>query len=75
MNESDILELVTKYGFLGKEADTVFRLAKDVERQTRQNYFRLMQVANNAASSNEITARELDVFLFNKANDKNIKGD
>lgn len=70
MDEEAIKKMVKDYGFEGIAADIAFRLASEVERETRHNYFRLMQNANNAASSREITARELDKFVWDKSRER-----
>ncbi len=70
MNEEAIKKMVKDYGFAGLAADMAFQLASEVERETRHNYFRLMQNANNAASSREITARELDKFVWDKSQER-----
>lgn len=63
MNDDEIKTMAEQYGFEGDVLELVIRLAKEVERETRHNYFRLMQNANNAASSRSITPRELDLFV------------
>ena len=70
MDEEAIKKMIKDYGFDGIAADMAFRLASEVERETRHNYFRLMQNANNAASSREITARELDKFVWDKSRER-----
>ena len=67
MDEESIKKMVSDYGFDGIAADMAFRLASEVERETRHNYFRLIQNANNAASSKKITARELVKFVWDKS--------
>lgn len=67
MTEDEIRKMVVEYGFNGATADVAFRLAMDVERETRHNYFRLIQNANNAASSKEITARDIDKLVWDKS--------
>lgn len=66
MNDEQIKRLVGEYGFTGEEFARAFLMAKDVERETRHGYFSLMERANNAASSRDITARELDKFVWDK---------
>lgn len=68
MTDDELKALVTEYGFdaLG-DFDRAFHMAKEIERRTRQAYFRIIQVANNAASSRELTAGELDKFVFNRS--------
>lgn len=70
MDEDAIKKMVSAYGFKEEQADLAFRLASEVERETRHNYFRLIQNANNAASSREITARELDKFVWDKSRER-----
>lgn len=70
MDDEAIKKMVRDYGFDGIAADMAFRLASEVERETRHNYFRLIQNANNAASSREITARELDKFVWDKSRER-----
>lgn len=70
MDESAIKNMVIAYGFTGEQADLAFRLASEVERETRHSYFRLIQNANNAASSREITAAELDKFVWDKSQEQ-----
>ena len=70
MNDDEIKKMVSDYGFTGEQAELAFRLASEVERETRHSYFRLIQNANNAASSREITARELDKFVWDKSRER-----
>ena len=70
MSNEEIKNLVRDYGFTGEQAEMAFRLASEVERETRHSYFRLIQNANNAASSREITARELDKFVWDKSQER-----
>ena len=72
MDEERIVELVKAFGFTGNEADAALRLCHEIERETRQGYFRLIQVANDAASSVSINARELDLFVWNKEQSKRV---
>jgi hypothetical protein len=64
MTDSEIRELISDARFDGQQAEVVFLLCRDVERRTRQEYFSLIQNANNAASSRSITARELNRFVW-----------
>ena len=65
MNDQEIKELIAMYQFGDPSLEQkIFWLAQEVERTTRQNYFSLIQRANNAATSREITPRELDQFVW-----------
>ena len=64
MNDDEIREMAEQHGFDGESLELALRLAREVERQTRHNYFRLIQMANNAASSRSITPRELEKFVW-----------
>ena len=65
MKDNDIKQLVADYGLTGDTADVAFRIARDAVRDTLHAYFSLMQNANNAACNLSITARQLDVFVWN----------
>ncbi len=75
MTREEIKKLVDQYGFEGEFIDRARLLAEEVERQTRGEFFSLIQCANNAANSRDLTARELDKLVWDlsvkKANDKN----
>ena len=72
MNNDEIREMAEKHGFEGESLELAMRLAREVERETRHNYFRLIQNANNAASSRSITQRELDKFVWDTEQAKKV---
>lgn len=67
MNHADINKLVSDYGFSGETAEAIFRLAVEVERETRHRYFRLMQAVNNAAFNQEIAVKDIDKLVWDKS--------
>ncbi len=64
MNDEEIRAMVEAYGFTGEAADLAFSFGREVERTTRHGYFALMQSANNAAVSREVTRYELDKLVW-----------
>lgn len=70
MNDDEIREMAEQHGFGGESLELAIRLAKEVERETRHNYYRLIQNANNAASARSITPLELDKFVWDTEQSK-----
>ena len=66
MTNNEIDELIEHYGLDGEAGKIAQRLCQDVVRQTRYEYFRLIQEANNAASERVITQRDLSRFVWEK---------
>ncbi|WP_417744810.1 hypothetical protein [Rosistilla oblonga] len=64
MNDDEIRQLVTDHGFTGEIATDALRLCREVERETRSQFFSIIQHANNAANARSITPRELDRFVW-----------
>lgn len=71
MTSEEIKARIIEYG-LDKVEDqrALLIFAEEIERETRYEFFRLIQIVNNAASGQEVTSRELDSLLFHhrKAN-------
>ena len=72
MNDNEIREMAEHHGFVGESLEMAVRLAREVERETRHGYFRLIQNANNAASSRSVTARDLEKFVWDTEQAKKI---
>ncbi len=70
MNDDEIMQMAIDHGFEGQSLDLVMRLAKEVERETRYNYFNLIQSVNNATCSKLITTQKLDAFIWNNKQNK-----
>ncbi len=67
MTDEEIKAWVAEWGFNGEEAERATRLCQEVKRRVTHHYFAFMQHANNAACEGKVSARELDIFLFNAA--------
>ncbi len=65
MTDEQLKALVVAYGF--SLDGSLLSLVREVERETRQEFFRLIQNANNAASSREITANDIDKLVWDKS--------
>lgn len=72
MSDDEIREMAVQHGFEGDLLELAIRFAREVERETRHNYYRLIQNANNAASSRSITPRELDKFVWDTEQSKKV---
>ena len=67
MDEARINQLVDSYGFAeSPQRELVVRICLEVERETRQDFYDLIQVANGIASRRVMTGRELDIAAFKK---------
>ncbi len=61
MTREQIKVIVDEWGF-GDHADRelITKMAEEVERRTRQEFFRFINKANQMAESNAMTTRELE---------------
>lgn len=67
MIDQEIQELAAAYGLEGRLA---IEFGRDVERKTRQEFFRTIQIANNAAESRTVTERDLERLIWNHSQSK-----
>lgn len=73
MNDDELKKVVFAWGFEGKDFETALRMAREVERLTRQRYFSFIQEANNAAESLALTRQELSKIVFDKTSKEQSK--
>lgn len=66
MDEAEIVDTMTEYGLDSKQQHAMMKLCKEIVRQTRIEYFRFIQHANNSAMSNDLSACELDKLLWDR---------
>lgn len=64
MSEDEMNKMIEAYGFTSRAAEDVMRICREVERDTRHEFFRFIQIANNAASTKTLTAKELDNLVW-----------
>lgn len=70
MPDEEIEKLIAAYGFTGGEATKVAAICREVERETRHNFFAFIQHANNAANAKSVSPRELDNFFWHAGHAK-----
>lgn len=66
MSDEEILDLIKSYQFPEEFHRDLKLLCQDVARQSRKNAYDIIQHANNAMLSRDITSTELDTFLYNR---------
>lgn len=72
MTDEQISELIAKFD-LQEAADPrhLKAFAREIERLTRQEYFRIIQTINNVAGHRDVDPRELDEFLYSQQKGQN----
>ncbi len=55
-----------EFGFEGEQLKMAVRLAEDCVRDAKQDFYSLIQFANNAALQESITPRQLDLFIYDQ---------
>ena len=73
MTDEELKELVVAWGFGGDTEEMAVKMAQDIRRRVNARYFSFMQHANNAALDGTVTPRELDMYFWKVASDKQFK--
>jgi len=69
VTDDQIKKKIEDYG-LDPNDRAIRMLCEDIEREARHGFYSIIQHANNAALARSVTARELDMLIWNHGHKK-----